>query len=89
MPLHCFGPDPHALRVWAHGGLFRLWPPPLVLSGVDKTSDLLGFSIWYLHLLFLVIFVSDSPLCLGFLRDFFNLCLLKVLFGPDILFLAF
>ena len=65
----CFEPDPHASCVWACGGLFRLRPPP-VSSGADKTSSLLGFSVWYLDLQFLVIFVSDIPLCLGFLRDF-------------------
>ena len=88
LPPHYFRLDPHVSRVWAHGGLFRLWPPPLVSFGANKTFGLLGFSVWYLDLLFLVIFVSDSPLCLGFLRVFLNLCLLKVLFGPNLLSLA-
>ena len=57
-------------------------------SDADKTSGLLDFSVWYLDLLFFVIFVSNSLLCLGFLQDFLNLCLLKVLYGPDLLSLA-
>ena len=71
--------------MWEHGGLFPLWPPPSMSFDIEKTSGLLCFSIWYLDLLFLVIFVSDSPLCLGFLRDFFNLYILKVLSSRDLL----
>ena len=69
--------------VWERGGLFRLRPPPLMSSGAHKTFGLLCFSVWNLDLLFLVIFVSDNPLCLGFLQDFLNLYLLKVLSGPN------
>ena len=85
---HAWSSCAPTLHMWARGGLFRLWPPPPISSGADKTSSVLGFSVWYLDLLFLVIFVSNNPLCLGFLQDFLNLCLLKILSGPDILSLA-
>ena len=48
-------------------------PSPSMSSGADRTSYPLGFLVWYLNMLFLVVFVSDSPLYLGFLRDFLNL----------------
>ena len=75
------------LRVWVRGGLFQLQPPSPV-SCVDKTSGLLGFSVWYLDLLLLVIFVSDSPLCLGFSR-FFESLHFEGTFRPRSTFLGF
>ena len=61
---------PHALHVWARGVLFRPWAPPPRSSISDRASGTLGFSVWFLDLVVLVIFVSDNPLFLGFLLDF-------------------
>ena len=70
MPPQDFGTVPHAPCVWAGGVLFRLWAPPPRSSVADKASGTLGFSVWSLDLVVLVVCVSDNPLFLGFLLDF-------------------
>ena len=61
---------PHVPRVWARGVLFRPRALPPRSSVSDKASGTLGFPVWFLDLVVLVLFVSDNPLFLGFLLDF-------------------
>ena len=61
---------PHASRVWACGVLFRPRAPPPGSSIADRASCTLGFPVWFLDLVVLVLFVSDNPFFLGFLLDF-------------------
>ena len=65
-----FGSVPHALHVWARGVLFRPRAPSPRLSVADRASVTLGFPVWFLDLVVLVLFVSDNPFFLGFLLDF-------------------
>ena len=62
---------PHGPHVWARGVLFRPRALPSGSYGADKASGTLGFPIWFLDLIVLVLFVFDNPLFLGFLLDFF------------------
>ena len=67
-----FKQDPHASRMWTHGGLFQLRSSPPVSFGAERTSYPPSFPVRYLDLMFLVAFLSDSSFCLGFIRDFFE-----------------
>ena len=49
---------PHAPRLWACGVLFQPRAPPPEMSVVDKASDTLGFPVWFLDVVVLVIFVD-------------------------------
>ena len=72
-PPQAFWAVPHTPRVWARGVLFRSRAPPPGSSGADRASDTLGFPIWFLDLIVLVLFMSENPLFLGFLLDFFKI----------------
>ena len=69
-PPQVFWAVPHAPLVWARGVLFRPLAPPPGSFVVDRASGTLGFPVWFLDLVVLVLFVSDNPLFLGFLLDF-------------------
>ena len=75
--------------MWAGGGLFQLRPPPPVSSGANKSCCVLGFLVWYLNLLLLVVFVFESPLYLGFLLDLFEFLPSRGTFWPLSTFLGF
>ena len=70
VPLQAFWAVPHAPHVWARGVLFRPRAPPPGSSVADRASGSLGFLVWFLDLVVLVLFVSDNPIFLGFLLDF-------------------
>ena len=61
---------PQASCLWARGVLFLPRAPPLMSFGADRASGTLGFPVWFLYLVVLVLFVSENPLFLGFLLDF-------------------
>ena len=53
---------PHAPHVWPRGVLFQPRAPPPGSSVFDRASGTLGFLVWFLDLVVLVLFVSDNPI---------------------------
>ena len=85
VPPQAFWAIAHAPCVWVRGVLLRPQAPPPGSSGADRASSTLGFPVWFLDLVVLVLFVSENPLFLGFLLDFSNIEVLGVLSALDLL----
>ena len=71
--------------MWALGVLFRPRAPPSGSSVANRASGILGFPVWFLDMVVLVLFVSDNSLFLGFLLDFSKIRVLGVLSALDLL----